>query len=225
MNTIKIKNYLLTYWSPSYGRLAVLLILVFIGTLFIHQTPISGNELQESLSHKMIRFHVLANSDSPEDQQLKIKVRDAVIDDLTPILSNIETLEDARAIMINSFPRMREMAESTIQSNGYDYSVQVSLEPVFFPVKVYGAFTFPAGTYEALRIQIGEAEGQNWWCVMFPPLCFVDETYSLVGEDSEDQLKHLLTEEEYDSLKDGKVPVRIRFKLFDKIKGLFSSKK
>lgn len=225
MNIIAIKKNLYTYWSSSYGRLTVLLILAFMGTFFLHHTPTSGNELQESIANKIIRFHVLANSDSLEDQQLKMKVRDSIIQDLSPILSETETLEDARVMMVKSFPRMKEVAENTIHANGYQYDVQVSLEPVFFPAKVYGDFTFPAGTYEALRVQIGESKGQNWWCVMFPPLCFVDETYSIVDKDSDYQLKHLLTEDEYSALHDGKVPVRIRFKLFDKLKGLFRSKK
>ena len=88
-------------------------------------------------------------------------------------------------------------------------------------MKVYGDYALPPGNYEALQVRIGDAQGQNWWCVMFPPLCFVDETYSIVSEDSEKKLKYLLTDDELDYIKANKVPVKIRFKLFDFIKKHF----
>jgi stage II sporulation protein R len=91
----------------------------------------------------------------------------------------------------------------------------------YFPLKIYGDYAFPPGNYEALRVKIGAAEGKNWWCVMFPPLCFVDETYSVVDEKSGKKLKKLLTDEEYQTLIKEKKPVKIKFKLWEKIKKLF----
>ncbi len=104
---------------------------------------------------------------------------------------------------------------------GYHYPVTVSLENTYFPLKIYGEYNFPPGYYEALRVQIGSAEGQNWWCVMFPPLCFVDDTYSIVDETSGNKLRHLLTEEEYNSLLNKSTPIKVKFKLWESIKSIF----
>ena len=177
--------------------------------------------LQTGIAEDIIRFHVIANSDSTEDQELKLTVKDTLVRYLSPFLSNTDTIEEARTIMVAHMTLLQEVAEATIKKYGYNYPVKVSLENCYFPMKVYGDYTFPPGTYEALRVQIGEAQGKNWWCVMFPPLCFVDETYSIVDEESGKKLKTLLTEEEYNTLVSKKTPIKIKFKLLDALKGLF----
>ncbi len=181
-----------------------------------------NQELQQGIAHEIIRFHVLANSDSEADQQLKLKVKGEVVDALAPILKNATTVAEARSLLNSHLELIKKTALKTIEENGYAYPVAVTLEQTYFPVKIYGEFTFPPGTYEALRVQIGEAKGQNWWCVMFPQLCFIDSTYSIVNKESEKKLQHLLTDEEYDSLLDKKTPVKVKFKLLEKIKDLFS---
>ena len=117
-------------------------------------------------------------------------------------------------------PAIRETAERVISENGYDCGYSL-LASSYFPMKVYGDYTFPPGNYEALQVRIGDAEGKNWWCVMFPPLCFIDETYCIIDEDGEEKLEFLLTEEELEMLKTKKMPVKIRFKLFSLIRKLF----
>jgi stage II sporulation protein R len=170
----------------------------------------------------LIRFHVIANSDSAKDQALKIKVKDALVKELSPELSDVRDIEEGRALIQSKLTSIQTLAETIIIQNGYDYQVTAKLEPVYFPIKTYGEYTFPAGKYEALRVQIGEAKGKNWWCVMFPPLCFVDESYSIVESGTEDQLKCLLTEEEYESITSKKTPVKVKFKLLEAIKDIFS---
>ncbi|NLK75395.1 MAG: stage II sporulation protein R [Clostridiales bacterium] len=181
----------------------------------------NNEKIQEGIAAEIIRFHVIANSDSPKDQELKYQVKDTILDMLTPLLSDVDNISESRTILINQLPAIEETAVNYIRSCGFDYSVKVTLEPAYFPMKVYGEFVFPPGTYEALRVQIGSASGKNWWCVMFPPLCLVDETYSIVGEDSKKNLKNLLSEEEYDALLQ-KAPVKYKFKLLELIKNLFS---
>lgn len=216
--------------QPGYGagsrfRYLLLLAILFFswaGACIIQARAAGGNQLQEGIAKEIIRFHVIANSDSPEDQALKIKVKDALVEALSPKLKTVTDISEGRSIITSELASIQDIAEKVISENGYRYPVSVSLEPVYFPMKVYGDYTFPPGTYEALRVRIGEAAGKNWWCVMFPPLCFVDETYSIVDSDTEDQLKCLLTEEEYNSLKDKKVSVKCKFKLWDSVKKLFS---
>ena len=126
---------------------------------------------QSELADKVVRLHVLANSDSEEDQALKLKVRDAVLEQATEALEGVETREEACRRLTAILPKLEETARAVISTNGYDYSVRAELAETAFPTKDYDGFSLPAGEYLALRVLIGEAAGQNWWCVVFPPLC------------------------------------------------------
>ncbi|MGF7141712.1 stage II sporulation protein R [Anaerotaenia torta] len=181
----------------------------------------ADSDIQEGIARKVLRFHVIANSDSEEDQALKLKVKTALVQELAPRLENLADIDAVRTAVRKQLGDIEKLAEEILRQNGSSYPVSVSLEQCYFPLKIYGGYTFPPGSYEALRVRIGAAEGKNWWCVMFPPLCFVDETYSVVDENSDKKLLSLLTEEEYDALVGNKTPVKIRFKLLDKIKSLF----
>lgn len=182
-------------------------------------------DTQESIAKKIIRFHVIANSDSDKDQALKLMVKDQLVKSLSPKLSNANSITDARAVISENLDYIKKTAESTIQENGYNYNVRVTLENCYFPLKIYGNCSFPPGVYEALRVRIGAAEGKNWWCVMFPPLCFVDETYSVVDSKTDKKLKHLLTEDEYDTLVHKKKHIKVKFKIWEQIKKLFKKNK
>ncbi len=210
--------------KPKFRLWLLLLILgLCCASSFVLRIKAQHNqELQQGIAHEIIRFHVLANSDSEADQQLKLKVKGKVVDALAPILKDATTVAEARSLLGSHLELIQKTALKTIQENGYAYPVAVTLEQTYFPLKIYGEFTFPPGTYEALRVQIGEAKGQNWWCVMFPQLCFIDSTYSIVNKESEKKLQHLLTDEEYESLLSKKTPVKVKFKLLEKIKDLFS---
>lgn len=152
---------------------------------------------QEHMAEEVLRFHVLANSDSKEDQNLKMKVKDTVVSWMGEEMDT-ESLEQTKAFIRSHLPQIEALAEETIQKEGYSYPVRASLEWTVFPEKTYGDITFPAGTYEALRIQIGEAKGHNWWCVLYPSLCFIDSVHAVVPEKGKKQLEHVLTEEEYE---------------------------
>ena len=126
---------------------------------------------QDDLQQKMIRLHVVANSDSERDQALKLRVRDKVLDFTEQTMRSAESREAANEALRASLPEIERMAEDTLLESGCADSVDVRLEPAEFPLKAYDGFRLPAGEYMALRVLIGEAEGQNWWCVVYPPLC------------------------------------------------------
>lgn len=130
----------------------------------------------DSIQDEIIRFHVIANSDTDKDQELKLKVRDEVIKFLTPLLDKSSSIKESRKILKNNDKKVIDIAKKVIKENGYNYSVESELSRENFPEKIYGNIVLPQGEYEAYRILIGKSAGQNWWCVMFPPLCFVDVT-------------------------------------------------
>ena len=212
--------------SPPRLRLGLLLLILTFCTLsdcLVRARAEHSSELQQQIADEIIRFHVIANSDSDEDQSLKLLVKDTLVRQISPLIKDADTVEESRMILMKQLEDIKVLAEDVIREQGYEYSVSVSLGEAYFPLKVYGDYTFPPGDYEALRVRIGDARGRNWWCVMFPPLCFVDETYSIVEEESGEKLKTLLSEEEYDTLIHKKTPVKIRFKLWEKLKDLLSA--
>ncbi len=123
-------------------------------------------------SEDILRLHVIANSDSEPDQSAKLAVRDAIL----PLFETASSYEDARAYLLAHGRELQQTAEGVLQARGLDYGVQLSLGSELFPDRVYDTVAFPAGAYDALCVRLGRAEGHNWWCVLFPPLCIVSET-------------------------------------------------
>ncbi len=124
-----------------------------------------------SVRNDVVRLHILANSDSQIDQDVKLKVRDALLSKNTVLLSEGVTTENAAIYFEESKDELQKTAEETLKKYGYDYGVTLTLEKEYFETREYGDLTFPAGEYTALKVVLGEGEGKNWWCVMFPPLC------------------------------------------------------
>ena len=154
---------------------------------------------QQELSRKMIRLHVIAHSDSAADQALKLEVRDAVLDYATAVLQRSADMAAAQQELQRELPRIESIARAAVTAEGYNYGVTASLGQAEFPLKEYDGFSLPAGEYTALRLVIGEGAGQNWWCVVFPPLCTAaacefDETALAAGFSQEDI--SLITESE-----------------------------
>ncbi len=175
--------------------------LLFIYTLICSISYV--NAISTDLQKSVFRLHVIANSDSEDDQNLKLKVRDNVLRYMNTLCSKTTSKEEAIEIATIHLNEFKEIALNTIKENGYNYNVDISIDNVFFPTKTYGDISLPEGYYDALRIKIGKAEGKNWWCVMFPPLCFVDVTSGIVPDDSKDLLKENLSQEEYDLICNG----------------------
>lgn len=130
-----------------------------------------ADHTQEELAGRLIRLHVIANSDSQEDQALKLRVRDRVLEEAQEFYPQNATLEQARAALEGHLSQLAQAGQAQVAAEGYSYPVTASLEECWFPTKEYEGFALPAGEYTALRVVIGAGEGQNWWCVAFPPLC------------------------------------------------------
>ena len=179
--------------------LASILVVVLITSTFVIIKEVNKIEAcTYDYKDKLIRFHVIANSDSDKDQKLKLKVRDEVISYLQPKLENSNSIEESEKIIKNEYKTLENISKKVISKNGYNYIVKVGLEYSNFPAKQYSSVVLPAGKYKALRIIIGEGKGKNWWCVMFPPLCFIDDQNGIIDEKTDKKLKDVLTEEEYD---------------------------
>lgn len=183
-----------------------------------------SNELQEGIASEILRFHVIANSDSTEDQALKLIVKDALTKTLSSSLENAKDISEARDLLKASLAELENISNDIIKEYGFTYTASASLERGYFPLKVYGDLSLPPGEYEAVRIELGSAKGQNWWCIMFPPLCFVDSTYSVVPDSSKEELKSILTKEEYDAIfANEKVNIKVSFKLLSWLEEFFSN--
>ncbi|MDR1616868.1 MAG: stage II sporulation protein R [Syntrophomonadaceae bacterium] len=133
---------------------------------------------EPGLGNDVLRLHIIANSDSAQDQNLKLQVRDAVLKKMNAYFMNVGTREAAEAVARAELGHIKQAAEQTIMSQGYDYPVEVFLGEYDFPTRVYGDLALPQGRYKALKIVIGEGTGKNWWCVLFPPLCVVADSES-----------------------------------------------
>jgi stage II sporulation protein R len=155
------------------------------------------------INDRLIRFHVIANSDSRSDQDLKLKVRDRVLKEIGPQLQKCGSKEESQAFLSANLGNIKRYAESEIAKNGRKYGVSVYLGKSLFPAKSYSNIVLPAGEYDALKIIIGKGEGKNWWCVMFPPLCFIDITQGVTPKDTENEFKSVMSEDEYDSILTG----------------------
>ncbi|WP_099469280.1 stage II sporulation protein R [Konateibacter massiliensis] len=161
------------------------------------------DELQSSLAHKIIRFHVIADNDTDEAQQLKLTVKNETLQYMQTLLTGTEDLETTRTVLENNLDQIEKFAAEVVKREGYEYTVSAEFENCYFPIKEYGSLIFPAGYYDALRIKLGKAEGRNWWCVMYPNLCFVQGTYAVVNDEVKETLEGMLTPEEYKMLLSG----------------------
>lgn len=171
-------------------------------TAFARKSIQAENTIQQGIAKEIVRFHVLANSDSEQDQELKMAVKERIVHYMQEILADAGSVQQAKEKIKDNLENIRKEAMQEIHRQGYSYPVEARLETCYFPMKSYGDCTFPAGDYEALRICIGEAKGHNWWCVLYPNLCFVDSLHAVVPEEEKQELRNVLTEEEYDSLFD-----------------------
>ena len=173
---------------------------LIISSLVTARVTAKKEAMVEELSKEVFRFHVLANSDSDKDQVLKMKVKEAVISYMKTSLTGKQDVEHTKQWARKHLEEIEEVALLTIKEEGYLYPVEAEVTTCDFPEKVYGDITFPAGRYEALRVKIGQAEGQNWWCVLYPNLCFVDAMRAVVPQESKQELKNVLEEDTYDMI-------------------------
>lgn len=222
-NLLKI-NKNIKFKIISYSMM-LLIILCFM-TTYIYSQSQKINTFSEDYKENLIRFHVLANSDSEEDQALKLKVRDNIINYLKPKLENSKSIMESEKIIKNEKENLINICAKTIKENGYDYDVSINLGYSKFPTKQYSSVVLPAGEYKSLKIIIGKGQGKNWWCVMFPPLCFVDEQNNVIDKETDEKLREVLTKDEYEMIveKDNKhiKDLKVKFKIIEIVEKVFN---
>lgn len=210
----QMKKFLNFMKNPKIKIIGILSVLLFLYTTVC---AISYAEtVSDDIASSVFRLHVIANSDSDEDQQLKLKVRDELLKTMNRLCEKATSKEEAMNIAQENSSLFESIAKKTIAENGYDYSATVHIGQYDFPTKTYGDIALPAGNYDALRVEIGEAKGKNWWCVMFPPLCFIDVTSGVVPDESKEQLQDSMTEEDYALISDqDNSEIEFKFKILE----------
>lgn len=202
------------------------LLLAFLLTMvWIQQRD---ENMAAKISPEILRFHVMANSNTNEDQQIKLEVKSLLIDTINKGLPEDAGKAETCTYIEEHTSELEQTAETYMKNAGYDYTATVVLTNCYFPTKAYGDVVLPCGNYDAAEVIIGSGRGRNWWCVLYPQLCFVNASYGVMPEESKEQLKEVLATEEFDAILDTrntKIQVEVRFKLFDAIHDMLEEKK
>ena len=195
---------------------ATLTALLFLSLLLVTESPRylqdkSTSTLQQQIATQVLRFHIRANSDTVADQQKKLRIKQSLLEWLTPILSENTSKSETIQCIRKNLPDIRKEATRMAAPE----PVTVTLQKEWFPEKTYGICTFPEGIYDALRVDIGQAKGHNWWCVLYPSLCFADALEPSMTEEGEEKLQQVLDEDAYDLLlHPQKLKIRFRLEFF-----------
>lgn len=183
---------------------------IFINAYFYVST------ISSDLSSNVFRLHIIANSDSEEDQNLKYIIRDELIDYMNSLCGNSSSKEETVDIVSNHINDFTQIANNIIQENGFSYFASVEIGNFEFPTKTYADISFPSGYYDALKVKLGDSKGQNWWCVLYPSLCFIDTTSGIVPDNSKEDLQNNLTSEEYQLISDkSSTEINLKFRLIE----------
>lgn len=193
----------------------ILIILILFITYILLSIFSYSNAVSRDISNSVFRLHVIANSNSKEDQDLKYALRDELIKYMNSISENVSSKEEAIKLANENKDEFYAIAKKVISDNGFNYDVNIEIGNFSFPTKTYGDISLPAGFYDALKVEIGNATGQNWWCVMFPSLCFVDVSEGIVPEESKEDLQLSMQEEDYNLISSDEPEYKLKFKLVE----------
>ena len=211
------------------SKVKMVIILSFLLFIYTSICAISyAQNVSNDIANSVFRLHVIANSDSEEDQNLKYIVRDNLLSYMNEICSDCSNKDEVIKLVYSHSGEFEKIAQNTIYEQGYSYDVKINIGNFEFPTKKYGDISLPAGLYDGLKVEIGEAKGQNWWCVMFPPLCFVDISSGIVSDESKDLMENNLNEEEFALVSDSSnQEMQFKFKLIEFFQehGLITAKK
>ena len=209
-----MKKFLNKIKNSKIGIIFILSILIILYTTICAFSYVQA--VSSDISESVFRLHVIANSNSEDDQALKYEVRDNLLKYMNNICKDCTSKEEAINIVSEHQEEFKEIALKTIKNEGYSYDVKIEIGNFEFPTKQYGDISLPAGFYDALKVEIGKAEGRNWWCVMFPSLCFVDISSGIVPEESKEDLQNVLSDEEYAIISDNSNSgIKLKFKLLE----------
>ena len=191
--------------------LLIILLALYIFVSFYFYAIKSLNNIED----KIFRLHIIANSDSAEDQNLKYQVRDNIISYMNNICKDASSKENAIKLAQKHIGDLKKIADYTIIDNGFSYTSTVEIGNYEFPTKKYGDISLPSGYYDALEIKLGSYYGQNWWCVLYPSLCFIDASSGILPESSKEELKNILPSEEYSLITEDTPTYNFKFKLVE----------
>lgn len=186
-------NILQQFSKPLRTGISLLTLLFITGYLLLPPSVL----LQQGIAHRILRLHVIANSDSSDDQQVKLKVRNGIISSLRNSMQEASSSKEAETLLASQLTNIEATADQILKDQGFSYQSKAKIGWEDFPQKEYGDLSFPSGSYRALTVRLGSAEGHNWWCVLFPTLCFTDETYDVITPENKEQFRDILTPEEY----------------------------
>ena len=200
----------------------IFLLLILFITFVIVQAKSYSDAVFNNISDNFIRIHIVANSDSTEDQMLKYEIRDAIINYLSPFLKNARSKEDAENIICNNISEISTIANTVVASKNLNYPINISFGNFKFPTRDYSKFILPEGYYDALKVDIGNACGQNWWCVMFPSICIPSSNNFFSEENSINILENTLDSEGYSIItKYSSAPeIKVKFKIIELFENL-----
>ena len=203
----------------STKKILICAFVILAVALFAGLFPVHG---EEEIYDTVVRLHVLANSDSEADQELKLKVRDRVIELVSPTVEECKTQTEAIAAIGGIMDSLEAAAEEVVAEEGYDYDVSILMGEEYYPTRTYESCAFPEGKYVSLRVCIGDAEGQNWWCCLFPPLCL---SAASEGDDEDNEEAFVsvgLTSDQYKLITESEQPkYKVRFKILEVIQKFF----
>lgn len=200
-NIYKLKNKIKDIYIKDKKIINISLAIGFIITIILSfQTKAYSETMQQRIAQEIIRFHVIPNSNLQKDQELKMKVKKEVLKELAPKLELTKNINETREILKTNLEFIKYTTLKVIEESGYNYDVEVNMLNTHFPQINYGNMTLPAGEYEALQIVIGSGIGKNWWCVMFPMLCFIEQAQGKVSTEMKEEMREVLSEEDYNMI-------------------------
>lgn len=196
----------------------MLTILILFMIYFIFYSISYSHSISKDLENQLFRLHILANSDSSEDQQIKLHVRNKIISYLNTF--SFKNKQELINYLTNNKSQIQKIVQTAIEEKGYSYNVSIEIGNAFYPQKRYKNVILPSGHYDGLRIKIGKAEGHNWWCVLFPPMCLIDQSTCELPKESELILQNNLTAEATSVITQNTTPYKFKFKIIDFINNL-----
>ncbi len=198
-------------------------VLILLSVLLLLPERVFAGERTSSLalSDRILRLHILAAGNDTASQEIKLHVRDAILSVVRDALTDVSTAAEAEAALLPLTAEIKAAADSVLAASGVSYRASVEITTEFFPIKQYGSLLLPPGEYRALRILLGEGEGKNWWCMLYPSLCFTEGITASIAEDEKEELRGLLSEDEFDTLFSDKAQKPVfGFRLKDLLKKL-----
>lgn len=192
-------------------KIIIIFLLLFLFIFLNIKNYVSA--VSYELKENIFRLHIIANSNSIEDQNLKLKIRNKIINYMNNIKTNSK--EETIKIISSNIAEIETIVKNTIKENNFNYDVSIEIGEFYFPTKYYGNISLPAGIYDAIKIKIGKAEGENWWCSLFPPLCFTDISSGIIDEETEKKLENNLDNEEFLLITSSSSKIKFKFKLIE----------